>query len=155
MRSLASTPATARLFAAVLHHIDQPILRRSGGRRSFTAALTGMPVVEVTTTGARTGLARTHPLVGVPSGNGLVLVASNFGQQHDPAWYHNLKAHPRCTIGYRGQRQEMTARETEGPERELLWQRCLEVYPTFTKYAQWASHRHIPVLLLEPVATNS
>jgi deazaflavin-dependent oxidoreductase (nitroreductase family) len=151
VRSLASTPRTARFFARTLHRLDEPILRRTGGKRSLSAWLTGFPIVELTTTGARSGLPRTHPIVGVPDGDRLVLVASNYGQERNPAWYYNLRAHPKCSVGFRGQRRQMRAYEAEGAERERLWELDLTVYPVRARYAQWASHRQIPVMVLEPL----
>lgn len=152
MRSVASTPFTARFFARTLYRVDRPILRRSKGKRSLTAWLTGMPIVELTTTGARSGLPRTQPIVGIPDGDRLVLVASNYGQEHNPAWYYNLRANPECEISFRGHRRQMRAYEAEGAERERLWELDLTVYPTRARYAQWASHRQIPVMVLEPVS---
>jgi deazaflavin-dependent oxidoreductase (nitroreductase family) len=151
MRKTASTPLTARFFARTLHHLDKPILRRSGGKRSLAHWLTGLPVVELTSTGARSGLPRTLPIVGVPDGDRLILIASNYGQEHNPAWYHNLKANPRCSIAFRGQHQQMQAYEAHGEERQRLWDANLSIYPTWTSYERWASHRQIPVMVLEPV----
>jgi deazaflavin-dependent oxidoreductase (nitroreductase family) len=152
MRLLAGTRPMAWLFARVLHHLDGPVLRRTGGRHSVSSALTGMPIVELTTVGARSGEARTLPLVGVPDGDGLVLVASNYGQQRNPAWYYNLKAHPRCSVGFRGQRREMDASEAEGDERQRLWELDVAVYPPRNHYARRAGNRRIPVMVLRPVA---
>ena len=155
MRSVASTPVTARFFARSLHRLDEPILRRTGGKRSLTAWLTGLPIVDLTTTGARSGLPRRHPIVGVPDGDRLVLIASNYGQEHNPAWYYNLRAHPLCSISFGGRLQPMRAYEAEGAERQRLWDLDLTIYPTRARYAQWASHRQIPVMVLEPVKRGS
>jgi deazaflavin-dependent oxidoreductase (nitroreductase family) len=154
MRKTASAPVTARFFARTLHKLDKPLLRRSGGKRSLTTWLTGLPIVELTTTGARSGLPRTMPIVGLPDGDRLVLIASNYGQERNPAWYYNLKANPRCSVAFRGQHLEMRAYEAEGEERQRLWDLDLTVYPTRASYAEWASHRHIPVMVLEPVTAS-
>ena len=151
-RSLASTPWSARFFARTLHRLDEPILRRTGGKRSLSAWLTGFPIVELTTTGARSGLPRTHPIVGVPDGDRLVLVASNYGQERNPAWYYNLIAHPQCRVAFDGQHRQMRAYEADGAERQRLWELDLTVYPVRARYAGWASHRRIPVMVLEPVS---
>ena len=142
----------AWVFARVLHRLDGPVLRRSAGRHSISSALTGMPIVELTTVGARSGEPRSLPLVGVPDGDRLVLVASNYGQQRNPAWYYNLKANPRCTVALRGQRHEMDASEAEGEERQRLWELDVAVYPPRNHYAQRAGNRRIPVMVLRPVA---
>ena len=153
MRLLAGTRPMAWMLARVLHHVDGPVMRRSSGRHSVSSALTGLPIVELTTVGARTRERRTLPLIGVPDGNRLVLVASNYGQQRNPAWYYNLKANPRCCTSFRGQRHEMEAYEAEGEERQRLWKLDLSVYPPRNHYAQRAGNRRIPVMVLQPVPT--
>jgi deazaflavin-dependent oxidoreductase (nitroreductase family) len=155
MRLLAGTRPMAWLFARVLHHLDGPVLRRSNGRHSLSSALSGLPIVELTTTGARSGVPRTLPLIGVPDGDRLVLVASNYGQQHNPAWYYNLKATPRCSVVCRGQRLEMEAAEAEGEERRRLWELDVSVYPPRNSYAQRAGNRRIPVMVLHPLHENT
>jgi deazaflavin-dependent oxidoreductase (nitroreductase family) len=155
MRLLAGTRPMAWVFARVLHHLDGPIMRRSSARYSVSSALTGMPIVELATVGARSGERRTLPLVGVPDGDRLVLVASNYGQQHNPGWYYNLKANPRCSATYRGQRHEMEAYEAEGDERQRLWELDLSVYPPRSRYAQRAGNRRIPVMVLRPAAPTA
>jgi deazaflavin-dependent oxidoreductase (nitroreductase family) len=142
----------AWLFARVMHHLDGPVMRRTAGRHSVAGALTGLPIVELTTLGARSGASRTLPLIGVPDGDGLVLVASNYGQQQNPAWYYNLKANPRCSAVVRGQRYEMEAYEAEGEERQRLWELDVSVYPPRNHYAQRAGNRRIPVMVLQPAA---
>jgi deazaflavin-dependent oxidoreductase (nitroreductase family) len=150
MRLLAGTRPMAWLFARVLHHLDGPVMRRSGGRHSVSAALTGLPIIELTTVGARSGEPRTLPLVGVPDGDRLVLVASNYGKKQNPAWYYNLKANPRCRTTFRGQRHDMDAYEAEGEERRRLWELDVSVYPPRNHYAQRAGNRRIPVMVLQP-----
>lgn len=148
-RSAASTPLLARAFARVLYRVDRPIIRASSGRTSLTSLLTGLPIVELTTTGARSGLPRTMPVVGIPDGDRLVLVASSYGSSQHPAWYHNLLAHPDCRVRFRGETRQMRAYEAEGEERDRLWALDLTVYPTRARYAEW-SGRRIPVMVLEP-----
>jgi deazaflavin-dependent oxidoreductase (nitroreductase family) len=153
MRLLAGTRPMAWLFARVLHHLDGPVMRHSSGRHSVSSALTGLPIVELTTVGARSGQPRTLPIVGVPDGDRLVLIASNYGQQRNPAWYYNLKANPRCSTVFRGQRREMDAYEAEGEERQRLWELDLSVYPPRDQYARRAGNRRIPVMVLQPAPT--
>jgi deazaflavin-dependent oxidoreductase (nitroreductase family) len=152
LRRAASTPLTARFFARVQHRIDGPVIRLSHGRTSFTSLLTGLPIVELTTTGAKTGLPRTSPIVGVPDGDRLVLVASNYGNPRHPAWYHNLQAHPDCTVRVRGEQHAMRAYEAQGEERERLWELDATVYPVRADYARWTDGRRIPVMVLEPAS---
>jgi deazaflavin-dependent oxidoreductase (nitroreductase family) len=154
LRSAASTRPTARLFALLMHHLDRPVMRLTGGRASATSLLTGLPIVELTTTGARTGLPRTLPIIGVPDGDRLVLVASNYGNRRHPAWYHNLRAHPGCTVRLGREERPMRAYEAEGQERERLWQLDATVYPARANYARWTGGRRIPVIVLEPRAPS-
>ncbi len=150
IRLLAGTRPMAWLFTHLLHHLDGPVLRLSRGRRSITSALTGLPIVELTTVGARSNAPRTLPIIGVPDGDRLVLVASNYGQPRNPGWYHNLKANPRCSVVFRGRRYEMEAYEAEDDERERLWEMDVAVYPPRNDYARRAGDRRIPVMVLQP-----
>jgi deazaflavin-dependent oxidoreductase (nitroreductase family) len=153
MRLLAGTKPMAWLFARVLHHLDGPVLRHSAGRHSVSSALTGLPVVELTTVGARSGRTRTLPILGVADADRLVLVASNYGQSRNPGWYYNLKANPRCSVVFRGRRHEMEAYEAEGDERERLWELDVSVYPPRNHYARRAGGRRIPVMVLQAAPT--
>jgi deazaflavin-dependent oxidoreductase (nitroreductase family) len=145
----------AWLFARVLHHLDAPVLHQTRGRRSVSSALTGLPIVELTAVGARTGQPHTLPIIGVPDGDRLVLVASNYGQPRNPGWYYNLKANPRCSVLFRGRRYEMEAYEADGEERERLWELDVSVYPPRTQYARRAVSRRIPVMVLRPAPPPS
>jgi len=150
VRRMAGTRPMAWFFARVLHHLDAPILRWTKGRSSVTSALSGLPIVELTTIGARTGQSRTMPILGVRDGDRLVLTASNYGQERNPSWYFNLIAHPECSVVFRGERLDMKAYEAEGEERERLWELDLTVYPAWASYARRAAHRRIPVMVLSP-----
>lgn len=136
--------------ARVLHHLDAPVLRLSGGRRCVTSVLTGLTVFELTVVGARSGEPRSLPLIGVPDGDRLVLVASNYGQLRNPGWYYNLRANPLCSVTFRGRRYEMEAYEAVGQERERLWALDVSAYPARNNYARRAGERHIPVMVLQP-----
>jgi deazaflavin-dependent oxidoreductase (nitroreductase family) len=104
----------------------------------------------LTTTGAKTGRARTLPVLGLPDGEGVILIASNFGRPHNPGWYHNLRANPRARIVLDGIGRDVSARELSGDERERGYRRGEEIFPGFTHYRRWAANRQIPVLRLEP-----
>lgn len=133
--------------------LDAAVARLTGGRRTLTSLLTGLPVVQLTTTGARSGKPRLAILVGVPHGEGIALIGSNWGQKKNPAWVYNLRANPRALLGRGGQpAQPYTARETTGDEREALWRKAVALYPGYARYAQSAAPRTIPVLLLSPAA---
>ena len=151
MRKSGEWPPMSRLYARVLHHLDRAVFRATRGRATFTSWVTGMPIVLLTTTGARSGQRRTLPLVAVPSEDRVIVIASNYGQRHNPAWYHNLKAHPQATMALHGSTREVTARELEGEERERWYALGVECYPGWIAYRErTAPYREIPVVELTP-----
>lgn len=136
-------------LARVLHRMDGFLLRLSGDRYTFPE-LVGLPIARLTMKGAKTGRLRTLPLVAIPEDDKFVLVATNFGQKHNPAWYYNLKAHPECEVTYKGHAQKFIARETLGEEYQKYWEMALTYYAGYEKYRERAVPRHIPVMVLEP-----
>lgn len=147
---LASSRVGASFLAASLHHLDRLIFRLTGGRTSATALLTGLPLIMLTTTGAKSGQSRTVPLLGILDGDDLVLIASNWGGRRHPAWYHNLCAHPEATVAINGRSTPYTAREVAGAEREACWQKATALYPGYNAYTKRTGGRPIPVLRLTP-----
>jgi deazaflavin-dependent oxidoreductase (nitroreductase family) len=133
-----------------LHHLDAAVLRRSNGRHTLTEVV-GLPIIQITTIGAKTGKPRSMPLVSVFDGEKIALIASNFGQRPNPGWYYNLKKHPQCTIQVKGVETQYRARQTEGEEREKYWQMAVSFYKGYDLYKIRAAHREIPVMILEPV----
>ena len=154
LRRLGAGRVVAWLAARILHRIDNVVYRVSRGRTTFSAALTGFPVVMLTTTRARSGLARTVPLLGLPDGDRVVVIASNYGQRHHPAWYHNLRTNPRAVLVVAGRRTDVRARMLAGEERERWFRRGAEINPGWVQYRQRAANREIPVIMLEPVGTE-
>jgi deazaflavin-dependent oxidoreductase (nitroreductase family) len=148
MRWSAATAPVSWLYVRVLHHIDRLIYRLTRGRHTFVSWVSGLPVVMLTTTGAKTGQQRVWPVLGVPDGDNLVVMASNWGQRHHPAWYYNLRAHPTATVTMGGVSRRVRAHEASGDERERLWQWGLEVYPGYAAYERRAANRRIPVVVL-------
>lgn len=151
LRSFAASGAGSWLFARVLHHVDRPVYKLSQGRHTFSSLLSGLPVVMLTTTGAKTGRLRTVPVLGIPDGEGVAVVASNFGQEHHPGWYHNLRAHPDAEISIDGTRRRVRAVELDGERRQRVWDAGLRVYPGFGQYERRAEHRRICIFGLDPV----
>ena len=141
-------------YARTLHHIDAFWYRRSSGESTFTSWITGLPIVMLITIGAKSGQERTLPLVGIPDGNDLVVIASSYGRTHNPSWYHNLKAHPRARIKWEGREIDVVAQELEGEERRRFYERGIEIYPGWVQYEKRAP-REIPVLRLVPAEQSS
>lgn len=148
---VAGTRPGVWALARTLHHVDEALLSLSGGRVVLAEAVAGIPVVELTTTGARTGTRRTVPVLGLRDGDGWVLVASNWGRQRHPAWYHNLRANPEVTVDDGTTERRYVARVATGEERGRHWGRATGVYPGFEAYRRRSGDRTIPVVVLEPV----
>jgi deazaflavin-dependent oxidoreductase (nitroreductase family) len=106
--------------------------------------------VTLTTTGAKSGQPRSVPLVGLPDGENIILIASNFGQTHYPAWYHNLRASPKATLTLKGRTGYYWAEEVSGEVREAYWRQAVALYPGYAAYERRVGARHIPVLRLTP-----
>ncbi len=149
LRRLAGSGPGSWLFARVLHRIDRPVYRLTGGRHTFASLVSGIPVVMLTTTGARSGQPRTVPVLGLPTADGLVVIASNFGQHRHPAWYHNLRANPEGSVAVDGQSRRFLAVEAQGEQRRRIWEEGLRVYPGWSQYERRATNRRIAVFVLE------
>jgi F420H(2)-dependent quinone reductase len=128
-----------------LHRI---IYRLSGGR-IFIRSL-GCPVILLTTKGRKSGESRTAPVFGFPEGQSIVVVPSNGGKEHYPAWYHNLRANPEAQVQLGRETRRLKAREATPEERERLWPILVSRYGGYEVYRQ-RTPRHIPVLILEPI----
>jgi deazaflavin-dependent oxidoreductase (nitroreductase family) len=150
LKKLAATPFGIWLLAGKLHRLDRPILRLTNNRASISNLLTGLPIIQLTATGAKSGLPRTAPLVAAPDGDALILIATNFGNPRHPAWYYNLRAYPHAAVTVRGKKFPVLARLLEGTERERCWQKAAAHYPGYNLYKRRAAPRTIPVFLLEP-----
>lgn len=149
LRRFAASGPGSWLFARVLHRVDRPVHKLTKGRHTFASLVSGLPVVMITTTGAKSGKPRTVPVLALPVDEGLAVIASNFGQEHNPGWYYNLRANPEGDWAWRGDRQHFRAVEAEGERRAQIWQQGLAVYPGWTQYEKRAAHRDIKVFVLE------
>jgi deazaflavin-dependent oxidoreductase (nitroreductase family) len=137
--------------AGPLVRLDRGVYRLSRGRTTLSAWISGLPIVMLTSTGARTGQPRTLPVLALPDGDHLVLIASNFGRPQNPGWYYNLLAHPAAVVTWDGAPVQMRARDLKGEERQRYVARGLEAYPWWEQYHRRAAPRQIPVIMLEPI----
>lgn len=112
----------------------------------------GGDICMVRMTGAKSGRALELPLMYVPNGEGVILVASFAGGPHHPSWYYNLLAHPAIEVEWRGQRKALIARQASAAEKAAVWPLCCTHYPDFDLY-QRRTQRDIPVFLCEPAGT--
>jgi deazaflavin-dependent oxidoreductase (nitroreductase family) len=102
--------------------------------------------------GAKSGAKRTSPLLYVPDGDNLVIVASKGGYPRNPAWFHNLRANPDTSVQVGPERRAVRARVANPQERARLWPRVVDAYPTYEDY-QRRTGREIPLVILEPRAS--
>jgi deazaflavin-dependent oxidoreductase (nitroreductase family) len=143
-----STPGNWYL-RKIAPRIDPPLLKLSGGRLS---SVYPVPVMLLTTTGAKTGQQRTLPLLYVTDGDELMLIASNYGRAGHPAWYRNLVANPKVEVLAGKHSGSYTAREiTDTAERERGWALALDQYAGYADYEVRAGDRTIPLIRLEPI----
>lgn len=140
----------SEFFALVLYRVDGMILKLTGEKHTLTE-IVGLPIIQLTSIGAKTGRPRTMPLVSLFDGEKIALIGSNFGRKPNPGWYYNLKANPACSVHINGKISQYIARQTEGEEREKYWQMGVSYYQGYDLYKKRASHRVIPVMVLEPV----
>ena len=135
-------------IANVFHHT---LLQLSGGRLGDNVM--GMPVLELTTIGAKSGQKRTAMLTTpLSDGDSMVIVASRGGDPQHPAWFHNLKANPEVEVSLRGGKPKpMRARVATPEERERLWPQVVAKYKGYGDYQKRAT-REIPLVLLDPVS---
>lgn len=149
VQSFASTRPGAWLFSKLLRHLDDLVGRVSRGRTSVPQLLAGLPVVDVTTTGRKSGLRRTSHLIAVPYDDTLALLATNFGQPSTPAWALNLEADPHATLLHRGTTLEAIARPATPEEQEAVLARSAAVYGGYLKYRDRITGRRLRVFVLE------
>jgi deazaflavin-dependent oxidoreductase (nitroreductase family) len=111
-------------------------------------AFAGRPLLLLTTTGARSGQPHTSPMMYIPEGDRLLVIASNIGAPRHPDWYRNLVAHPNVTVEIGDETFDATAVVIEGAEYQRLWAKIVEGYPFFAEH-QAKTERQIPVIALE------
>lgn len=117
----------------------------SGGR--LGSRVLGLPVLELVTTGHRSGLARSILINYVTTPSGPAVAGTNAGEPYDPAWVKNLRAEPRARIRKEGRWSEVRARFLEGVEWDRVWS-GFTPHGDYSRYAAVA-HRPIPLIVLE------
>ncbi len=122
---------------------------RTGGREANTLRDTGIPIVIITSRGAKSGKLRKFALMRVEHDGEYALVASKGGSPEHPGWYHNLVAAPLVEIQDGPTPQDYTTAIVDGDERAAWWERAVGVYPPYAEYAE-RTDRQIPVFVARP-----
>ena len=147
--NMAATRQGMGLFYLFVRLIDLPVSRLTKGEFIPSANWNVMPIVYLTTTGARSGVPRSNPVLCIPDGDNLILIGSNWGISKNPAWAYNLRAHPQTQVRKGKIAISFYARELSGDERAAYWQKALQFYPPYYSYEK-SSKRSLPIFLLVP-----
>ncbi len=124
------------------------LFEESNGTEGTT--LRGMPVIVLTTVGARSGKLRKNALMRVEHDGEYAVVASLGGSATHPVWYYNVVANPHVELQDGAVRRDYVAREVTGAEKALWWERAVAAYPDYAAY-QRRTEREIPVFVLTPM----
>lgn len=149
MQSLAARRSGSWVFEKTMYRLDPTIFKATGGKHTVPSLLGGLPVIMLTTTGARSGEKRTTPLLAIPVDGQLTLIGSNWGQTNTPAWVYNLEANPEATIAYRARSAAVVAKPADSSQAKEVFDHAARLYPGYAKYRERASHRTIRVFFLE------
>ena len=149
--AIASTRLLSAISRRILPSLDRLALRITGGKSTLTSVTSGLPVLWLTTRGAKTGTERTVPLLGFPLVDDLAVLGTHFGHETTPGWVRNLEANAGAMVAYRGAEIPVRARPADSREKSATWERAANAYPGYRQYAGRASRRSIRVFVLEPV----
>lgn len=138
--------------------VGRTMMRMISGTHEFWYRLSGgliggsfgrAPILLLTTTGRSSGRMRTTPLVYLPDGKDMVVIASNGGSDRNPEWWLNLRAQPKAEVQVGRDVKAVVAEKAEGKERERLWSEVVETYHGYDEYSRM-TERQIPVVVLRP-----
>lgn len=150
LQALVASRPGAWAFARMLPTLDTWVGRLTRGRTSVPELLAGLPVLDVTTTGRRSGRRRTTHLIAIPLHGSLAVIGSNFGQAATPGWVVNLEAEPRATATYRNRSIEVVARQADDAEFEEVLRSAAPLYGGYAKYRERiGDSRRLRIFILE------
>ena len=155
MQKVASSRPGAWAFSKGLHHADRWLFRVSSGRLTVPGIVAGLPVLMVTTTGAKSGRQRTMPLIAVPVADDLAIIGTNFGQTNTPGWVYNLEADQNGSVAYRDRDTPFIARRATADEADQALTAAARVYPGYDKYRERISGREVKVFVLQATDESS
>jgi len=136
------------------------VMRTISGTHEFWYRLSGgligghlgrLPILLLTTTGRKSGRKRTTPLVYLPDGENVVVIASNGGSDRHPEWWLNLRSEPTAEVQVGPDVSTVVAVKAEGDERDRLWRDVVELYHGYDEYRRMTK-REIPVVVLRPAS---
>jgi deazaflavin-dependent oxidoreductase (nitroreductase family) len=146
----AALRPVAFVFRHAAHHLDRVAVKLFRGR-TLSGTLAGIPNIMLTTTGARSGQARTVPLIGLNVDGAVAVVGTRFGSEEHPGWYYNLIKDPHAVLEVKGVSTKVVARSVpDGAEYDRLMALADSVYAGYAKYRTRIHGRRIPIFVLEP-----
>jgi len=148
LQALAATRGGAWVFARALPPPDTWVERLTHARHTVPGLLVGLPVVDLTTTGRRSGLPRTTHLIAIPHRDTLALLGTNFGQRSTPASVLNLEAQRRVAVTYRGTTLDVVARPADEAEQAEVLARSEEHCIGYRRHQSRITGRRLRVLVL-------
>lgn len=140
-------PPNNRLMIALASRANTFWYRLTGGL--VGGRFGGAPILLLTTTGRKSGRARTTPLLYLRDGDDIVVVGSNAGDDRDPNWWRNLGRNASATVEIGRRRTSVRARQASPEEKARLWPELTRMYPDYDAYVKRTS-RELPVIILEP-----
>lgn len=147
-RALMS-PVGYQFIVHLAPRIDKVLIPRTNGRLS-SAGIDRVGLVA--TTGAKSGLLRTQPLVLIEDGGGLLAIGSNYGRPSHPSWSTNLRAHPECAVTFKSAPAQYRAEMLTGADRASAWATATDFYAGYERYRARCAPREIRIFRLLPVA---
>jgi deazaflavin-dependent oxidoreductase (nitroreductase family) len=148
MKGLAMDWNSVKDTGAKLMNLAHRLVLTASGNRLLTKPF-GMPLVELHTTGRKSGLPRSCYLTTpIHDSDRVVLIASKGGDDRNPDWYRNLQAHPDAALVIEGQRHAVRARTADAQEKAELWPKIVAAYKGYAGYQQ-RTDRDIPVVICE------
>lgn len=132
--------------------LDRAVIKLTNGHLSMSLVL---PEVLLTHTGAKSGRQYSTPLTYFTDDGRVIVIASNYGGDRHPSWFHNVKAHPRVTLSARGYRGSFVGEEVTGAERDRLFGLAKQFVPNYADYEKRAGKRRIPVLAFTEVPNSA
>jgi deazaflavin-dependent oxidoreductase (nitroreductase family) len=134
--------------------MDRLVYRLSDGRFTAVSLLGGLPMITLTTTGAKSGRKCCVPLIAIPDGDNVLLIASNWGKKRHPAWYYNLRANARVEVEMGGEKGDFIACEAADAEYDAYWGKAVSIFGGYDAYKERTGGREIPIIVLTPAESS-
>ena len=145
---MTTSPRIQPFLRRAVPPADRALARLTHGRLHFSNP--SLPTLILHHTGRKSGQPRETPLVYLVDGDQYLVVGSNWGQTHHPAWALNISDLPDVEVEVKGQRISAVAHRLEGDERVTAWTRMRTLWPSFDAYEVMSGNRNIRVFALRP-----